>query len=359
MFKKNLTAIGLMVLFIMYIVAGVLFQNSKNISDKAKETSSNPSSETVVSNDDLTPVVLNEVVHSVFYAPMYVALNNGYFEENGLDVELITGNGADKSMTSLITGESQIILAGAESSMYIQANENNPDGKDVVNFMQLTKRAGNFLVAKDGTENFTWADVKGKTIIGGRVGGMPQITLEYVLKENGIDPVNDVTIITNLDFTATVGAFATGEYDYTVEFEPNATKLEKEGYGTVVASLGVDGGEIPYTSFITTREFAEGNEEVLVSFIKAMNQALEYIEQNDSKTIAKAVNPYFESISLEDMTSIVDRYKQQDTWNKALACDVESYNKLIGMLKDAGTLQNDVDLEKLIDNSYVDKAKGE
>ncbi len=359
MIKKNLTAIGLMVLFVLYIVAGVLMQNSKPSSDGIGKESE-VGSETIISKEtELTPIVLNEVVHSVFYAPMYVALNNGYFEENGLDVELITGNGADKSMTSLITGESQIILAGAESSMYIQANENNPDGKDVVNFMQLTKRAGNFLVAKDGTENFKWEDVKGKTIIGGRVGGMPQITLEYVLKENGIDPVKDVTIISNLDFTATVGAFATGEYDYTVEFEPNATKLEKEGYGTVVASLGVDGGEIPYTSFITTREFAEGNEEVMISFIKSMNQALEYIEENDSKTVAKAVNPYFESISLEDMTSIVDRYKQQDTWNKELACDVESYNKLIGMLKDAGTLQNDVDLEKLIDNSYVDKAKGE
>ncbi len=154
-------------------------------------------------------VVLNEVVHSVFYAPQYVALAEGYFEDEGLEIELITGNGADKSMTSLLTGTSDIILAGAESSMYVKAEDSS---KDIINIAQLTKRAGNFLIARDDTENFTWTDVKGKTIIGGRPGGMPQITLEYILKENGIDPVEDVSIITNLDFTATAGAFATGDY---------------------------------------------------------------------------------------------------------------------------------------------------
>ncbi len=353
--KKNISFWGLIIVFVMYIVGGVL----EDFSNNAKTPTTEQVVEVKPETTELTQVVLNEVVHSVFYAPQYVALANGYFEENGLNVKLITGNGADKSMTSLITGESQIILAGAESSMYIQANEANKDGKDVVNFMQLTKRAGNFLVARDATENFKWEDVKGKTIIGGRVGGMPQITLEYILKQHGIDPVKDVNIITNLDFTATVGAFATGEYDYTVEFEPNATKLEKEGYGTVVASLGVDGGEIPYTSYITTRTFANENEETLISFVNAMKQAQEFIETNDAKTIAKVVSPYFENISLEDMTSIIERYKQQDTWNTELSCNIESYQKLIEMLKDAGTLQHDVDLNKLIDNGYVGKMDGE
>ncbi len=349
--KKIITFVGLILTFVLAIV-GTKIEGGGSVTTPTIE-------EVTEQTTELKKVVLNEVVHSVFYAPQYVALTNGYFEDNGLDVELITGNGADKSMTSLITGESQIILAGAESSMYIQANEENKDGKDVVNFMQLTKRAGNFLVARDGTENFKWEDVKGKTIIGGRVGGMPQITLEYVLKQNGIDPVNDVNIITNLDFTATVGAFAMGEYDYTVEFEPNATKLEKEGYGTVVASLGVDGGEIPYTSYITTRDFAEANEDTLIRFIKSIKQAQDFINENDSKIIAQSVNPYFESISLEDMVKIIDRYKAQDTWNSELTCDIESYKKLIGMLNEAGTLQNDVDLEKLIDNSYVGKVLGE
>ncbi len=346
-----ITLLGGVFIWVMYLIGG--WADDYRATNQATTPTPETTTEQVAEPKELTQIVLNEVVHSVFYAPQYVALANGYFEENGLAVELITGNGADKSMTSLITGESQIILAGAESSMYIQANEDNKDGKDVVNVMQLTKRAGNFLVARDKTDNFKWEDVKGKTIIGGRVGGMPEITLEYILKQHGIDPAKDVNIITNLDFTATVGAFATGEYDYTVEFEPNATKLEKEDYGTVVASLGVDGGEIPYTSYITTRTFAEGNKEVVTSFIKSIKQAHEFIEQNDSKTVAEVVSPYFENISVDDMTSIIDRYKQQDTWNKELVCNVESYEKLIGMLKDAGTLQNDVDLGKLIDNSYV------
>ncbi len=195
--------------------------------------------------EQLETIVLNEVVRSAFYAPQYVALSQGYFEDNGLSVELITGNGADKCMTSLLAGESDIILAGAESSMYIKAEDST---KEVVNIAQLTKRAGNFLIAKEDTGSFTWANVKGKTIIGGRPGGMPEIMLEHILKANGIDPTTDVNIIRNLDFTATAGAFATGNYDYTVEFEPNATKIEGEGYGKVVASLGVDGGEVPYTS---------------------------------------------------------------------------------------------------------------
>ncbi len=358
MIKKNLSIIGLTILFIFYMIGGIMAENRIQ-NNNADNGTSTGGAEQVAESAEPTPIVLNEVVHSVFYAPQYIALANGYFEENGLDVELITGNGADKSMTSLITGESQIILAGAESSMYIQANQDNKDGKDVVNFMQLTKRAGNFLVARDKTDNFKWEDVKGKTIIGGRVGGMPEITLEYILKQQGIDPVKDVNIITNLDFTATVGAFATGDYDYTVEFEPNATKLEKEGYGTVVASLGVDGGEIPYTSYITTREFADGNQETIVSFIKSINQAHEFIAANDSKTIAKVVSPYFENISVEDMTSIIERYKQQDTWNTALGCNVDSYKKLIEMLYDAGTLQSEIDLDKLIDNSYIGIMDGE
>ncbi len=305
---------------------------------------------------ELETIVLNEVVRSAFYAPQYVALSEGYFEENGLSVELITGNGADKSMTSLLTGESDIILAGAESSMYIKAEDSS---KDVVNIAQLTKRAGNFLIARDETTNFSWEDVKGKTIIGGRPGGMPEIMLEHILKENGIDPVKDVTIVTNLDFTATAGAFATGDYDYTVEFEPNATKIEGEGYGKVVASLGVDGGEVPYTSYITTQAYAEENKENVENFLAAVKKGQEYINTHSSEEVADSIIVYFDNITKSQLVNIIDRYRYQDTWNTTLVCNEESYEKLQQILLDAGTLSKGVDLETLINNYYADKLGGE
>ncbi len=308
------------------------------------------------SNGQLDKIVLNEVVRSAFYAPQYVALSEGYFEDNGLSVELITGNGADKCMTSLLAGESDIILAGAESSMYIKAEDST---KDVINVAQLTKRAGNFLIAKDENESFSWADVKGKTIIGGRPGGMPEIMLEHILKENGIDPVNDVNIVTNLDFTATAGAFATGEYDYTVEFEPNATKIEGEGYGKVVASLGVDGGEVPYTSYITTKSYADANSEDIAKFLTAVKEGQEFIDTHTSEEVANSIIVYFDNITKSQLINIIERYQSQDTWNKTLYCNEESYSKLAKILMDAGTLSSEVDLKALIDNQYVDMIGGE
>ncbi len=303
-----------------------------------------------------TKVVLNEVVHSVFYTPQYVALEKGFFEENGLDVEIIVGNGADKSMTSLLTGEADIILAGPESSMYVQSNEN---GKEVVNIAQLTKRAGNFLIARDDVESFGWEDVKGKTIIGGRPGGMPQITLEYILKENGVDLKNDVNLITNIDFTATAGAFSSGDYDYTVEFEPNATKLENDGYGTVVASLGVDGGEIPYTSYITTKNFADNNDETIEKFLLAIKEANQFINENSTEDVALAISGQFETFTQDELESIINRYKNQDTWNENLIVDIEAYENLEKILRDAGTLTGDVDINRLIDNSHAENLVGE
>ncbi len=303
-----------------------------------------------------TKVVLNEVVHSVFYVPLYVAIENGYFSEEGLDVTLQVGNGADKSMTALLSGEANIILAGAESSMYVQSNEN---GKEIVNIGQLTKRAGNFLVAKEKADNFTWEDVKGKKIIGGRPGGMPEIMLEHILKEHGINPTTDVNITTNLDFTATTGAFATGEYDYTMEFEPNATKIETEGYGYVVASLGTDGGEIPYTSFITTKEYAKDNSETLEKFLNAIYKAQKFLVETDSSELAKIISPQFDSVPIDQLEIIIERYKSQDTWTLNPLCNVESYEKLEQILLKAGTLTSEIDTSALVDNSIARKVVGE
>ncbi len=306
-------------------------------------------------NVELQKVTLNEVVHSVFYAPQYVAYELGYFEEEGLDVEIVVGNGSDKSMTALISGEADIILAGPESSMYVASSEN---GKDVVNVGQLTKRAGNFLIAKDEYKDFNMEDVIGKTIIGGRPGGMPQMTLEYVLKSYGIEPFVDVNIITNLDFTATVGAFSTGEYDFTVEFEPSATKVENEGFGKVVASLGVEGGEIPYTSYITTKQFTEENSQTVEKFLTAIYKGQKYVSENTSENIAKIIEPQFEGITLEQLVKIVDRYKSQDTWNTTPICDEKSYEKLQEILVEAGTLINKINIKSIVNNSFARKIVG-
>lgn len=307
-------------------------------------------------SNNLENIVLNEVVHSAFYAPQYIALANGYFEDEGLNVELVTGNGADKSMTSLLTGDSHIILAGAESSMYLESDE---DSVDIINIAQLTKRAGNFLVAKENTENFKWEDVIGKNIIGGRPGGMPEIILENILNEKGITPFEDVNIVTNIDFTATTSAFATGDYDYTVEFEPNATKLEEGGLGVVVASLGVESGEIPYTSYITTKDFAENNEETILKFLRAIKKAQIYMVENSVEDVVECINPYFETIDVDQLAKVIERYKAQDTWNTDLFCNKESYEKLMKILIDAGTLDSEIDIDKIIDNSYLNKISGE
>ena len=205
-------------------------------------------------NDGLIGVELNEVAHSIFYAPMYVAIEEGYFKDEGLKVNLVNGLGADKTMTAVISGDADIGFMGSEASIYVY-QEGAEDY--VVNFAQLTQRAGNFLVSRDLNEDFTWDNVKGKTVIGGRVGGMPQMVFEYILKKQGIDPENDLDIVQNIDFGLTSQAFASGQGDYTIEFEPAATGLELEEEGKVVASLGVESGLVPYTAFSAKKSYIE------------------------------------------------------------------------------------------------------
>ena len=206
--------------------------------------------------NEMTKVTLNEVAHSIFYAPQYVALENGYFTQEGIDLDLVTGYGADKTMAAVISGEAQIGFMGAEASIYAyQEGATDP----VVNFAQLTQRAGNFLVAREEMPDFKWEDLKGKKVIGGRKGGMPEMVFEYILNQNHIDPATDLTIDQNIDFGSTAAAFAEdkSDYDFTVEFEPGATNLEKQGKGYVVASLGTDSGYVPYTAFSAKKSYKE------------------------------------------------------------------------------------------------------
>ncbi len=326
----------------------------------SKDTGSAASPETsgsAASQDttkDLTKVTLNEVAHSIFYAPMYVAIEEGYFEETGIDLELVCGFGADKVMTALISGDADIGFMGPETTVYAY---NQGANDTVVNFAQLTQRAGNFLVAREPVSDFTWDDLKGKDVLGGRKGGMPEMVFEYILKQNGIDPAGDVNIDQSIDFGSTAAAFSGGSGDFSVEFEPSATALEKEGAGYVIASLGVDSGYVPYTAFSAKQSFIEENPEIIQGFTDALQKGMDYVNQHTSEEIATAIQPQFEETDLDTITTIVNRYHEQDTWKTDLVFSEESFTLLLDILDTAGELSARPDYSALVDTSFAEQAK--
>lgn len=294
---------------------------------------------------DLTPVTLSEVAHSIFYAPQYAAIELGYFEEEGIDLTLVNGAGADKVMTALVSGDADIGFMGSEASIYVyqQGSEDY-----AVNFAQLTQRAGNFLVGRTAQENFTWQDLKGTKVLGGRAGGMPQMVFEYILKKNGIDPKTDLTIDQSIDFGLTAAAFTSNDADYTVEFEPFATGLEQEGNGVVVASLGVDSGYVPYTAYSVKKSYLEQNPELIQSFTNAIQRGLEYVNTHSPEEIAKVIQPQFAETDESTIAAIVERYKEQDTWKNDTIFEKESFELLQNILEEAGELTERVPYEALV-----------
>lgn len=302
---------------------------------------------------DLTPVTLNEVAHSIFYAPMYVAIENGYFENEGLDIHLVNGAGADNVMTALISGDADIGFMGPEATIYVY---NQGSQNYAVNFAQLTQRAGNFLVSRSPDNDFSWQDLKGKTVLGGRAGGMPQMIFEYVLKLHNIDPKTDLTIIQNIDFGLTAEAFATGTADYTVEFEPFATSLEKNGNGYVIASLGEDSGYVPYTCFSALESYIQENPDTIQSFTNAVQKGLDYVNSHTPAEIADVIQPQFEETDTETLITIIDRYAAQDTWKKNCIFTEEAFTLLQNILDQAGELTERVDYQSLIDPAFAKKA---
>ena len=302
----------------------------------------------------LTKVTLNEVAHSIFYAPQYVAIEEGYFKDEGLDLTLVTGFGADKTMTAVISGEADIGFMGAEASIYAyQEGATDP----VVNFAQLTQRAGNFLVAREEMPDFKWEDLKDKKVLGGRKGGMPEMVFEYILRKNGLDPQKDLTIDQSIDFGYTAAAF-TGDTsaDFTVEFEPSATALEKEGAGYVVASLGVDSGYVPYTSYSAKTSYMEKNPEIIQKFTNALQKGMEYVQSHTPEEIAEVIAPQFAETDLDTVTAIVKRYYDQDTWKSNLIFEKESFELLEDILEDSGELSERVSYENLITTKYAQEA---
>ena len=302
----------------------------------------------------LTKVTLNEVAHSIFYAPQYVAIEEGYFKEEGLDLTLVTGFGADKTMTAVISGEADIGFMGAEASVYAyQEGATDP----VVNFAQLTQRAGNFLVAREEMPDFKWEDLKDKKVLGGRKGGMPEMVFEYILRKNGLDPQKDLMIDQSIDFGSTAAAFSGDtSSDFTVEFEPSATALEKEGAGYVVASLGVDSGYVPYTSYSAKTSYMEKNPEIIQKFTNALQKGMEYVQTHTPEEIAKVIAPQFAETDLDTVTTIVKRYYDQDTWKSNLIFEKESFELLEDILEDAGELKERVPYENLVTTEYAAKA---
>lgn len=302
----------------------------------------------------LSKVTLNEVAHSIFYAPQYVAIEEGYFKDEGLDMTLITGFGADKTMTAVISGEADIGFMGAEASIYAyQEGATDP----VVNFAQLTQRAGNFLVAREEMPDFKWEDLKGRKVLGGRKGGMPEMVFEYILKQNSLDPQKDLSIDQSIDFGATAAAF-TGDNsaDFTVEFEPSATALEKQGAGYVVASLGVDSGYVPYTSYSAKTSYMEKNPDIMQKFTNALQKGMDYVQKHTPEEIARVIEPQFPETDLDTITAIVKRYYDQDTWKENLVFGQEGFELLQDILEDAGELKERTPYEELVNTEFAQNA---
>lgn len=350
--KKRITA--LLLLFTLSVTS-LLACTSADKPESATGKTSKTSKSINDKKTDLTPVTLNEVAHSIFYAPMYVAMEKNYFEKEGIDLSLVTGFGADKTMTAVLSGTADIGFMGSEASIYTY-NEGAHDY--VVNFAQLTQRAGNFLVARDDIKNFKWEDLKGRKVIGGRKGGMPEMVFEYILKQNHIDPSSDLTIDQNIDFGSTAAAFSEekADYDFTVEFEPGATNLEKQGKGYVVASLGTDSGYVPYTAFSAKKSYISQHPEIIQGFTNALQKGMNYVASHTPEEIAQTIAPQFKETTPDTITTIVSRYYEQDTWKKDLIFRQESFDLLQDILEDAGELKKRAPYKNLVTTTYAEKS---
>ena len=349
--KKRIFSLLLATAFSISLLAGCSGESDtsdKNAADNISKTGSEEPEE-----KELTEVTLNEVAHSIFYAPMYVAIEEGYFEEEGIALDLVCGFGADKTMTAVISGEAEIGFMGSEASIYTY-NEGAEDY--VVNFAQLTQRAGNFLVAREEMDDFKWEDLKGHLVLGGRKGGMPEMVFEFILKQNGIDPETDLEINQNIDFGSTAAAFSEGQGEFTVEFEPGATTLESEGKGYVVASLGEDSGYVPYTAFSARKSYIEENEELIQNFTDAIYKGQQWTQSHSAREIAELIQDFFPDTDIDMLESSIQRYKDIDAWNQTPVLTEEAFNNLQDVMEEAGELSKRADYSKIVNNKYAQQA---
>lgn len=296
---------------------------------------------------DLKKVRLCEVTHSVFYTPLYVAVENGYFEEEGLKIELTNGGGADKVMTALLSGGADVGLMGPESAIYVYL-EGKTDYPKV--FGQLTQKDGSFLVSRKAEPDFKWTDLRGKDILAGRPGGVPAMTFEYVINRNGLYDGTDCTLVTNVDFNLMTAAFLNGTADYCTMFEPSASELQAAGTVHIVASVGEGAGEVPYTSFIAKQSYMTKNSETIDSFLKAMKKAYDYMKTASNEEVATAIVKQFPSISINLLAKSIESYKKINAWTPDMCMTESSFNRLQDIIENAGELESRVEFSKLVDN---------
>ena len=302
-------------------------------------------------------ITVAEVTRSIFYAPMYVALNEGYFEDEGLDVDLITTPGSDKTMAALLSKEAQIGLMGPETTIYVYNNGQKDYG---INFAQLTQKDGSFLVSREYYEygKFDFDKLIGASIIGGRKGGMPEMILEYVLKQKGYEVSNsdenaEIFIRTDVNFDVMAGAFASGNDDFVTLFEPSATEMENLNEGYIVESIGEHCGNIPYTCFISLQSYMKDNETQLKKFTTAIKKGVEFVHTHTPLEIANLIVDSFPSTDVSTIEKVVARYKLIDAWTSDLLLTREGFEKLQDVLKEAGELTNKVDYETLVTTKYL------
>ena len=302
-----------------------------------------------------TKVRLNEVTHSVFYAPQYAAMELGYFADEGLDIELTNGGGADKVMTAVISGQSDIGLAGGESCIYVY-NQGKADYPRI--FAQLTKRDGSFLVGRtDGP--FSWEDLRGKTIIGGRLGGMPEMTLEYVLRQNGLEPGRDVNVDTSVQFNMMAGAFTGGSGDYVALFEPSATKVEQEGQGYVLCSLGEESGDVPYTCYFASQSYLRDHADTVQKFTNAIARGQKWVAEHTDAEVAAVIAPQFPDTDEAVLAEVVGRLRSIGAWNTDPVMESSAWERVESIMIGAGQLAeaDRVPFETLVTNAFAEKAK--
>ncbi|RLL46464.1 ABC transporter substrate-binding protein [Oceanobacillus piezotolerans] len=295
-------------------------------------------------------ITLAEVTRSVFYTPLYVAIEHGFFEEEGIEIDLQTTWGGDTTMTTLLSGGADIALVGAETSIYVYAQ----DSRDyAINFAQLTQTDGTFLVAKEPKPDFKWEDLRNSNFLGQRVGGMPQMVGEFVLKKHGIDPHQDVSLDQSVDFANIPSAFASGDYEYVQLFEPTASVFETEGTGHIVASFGEESGKVPYTGFMAKQSYLDDETITVEKFTKALYKAQQWVKENDAETIAEVVHPFFEDTDVSLIASSIERYKNQDSFATDPILDEEEWQNLKDIMNEAGELPMDVPYADLVNTDFA------
>ena len=319
--------LGVIVILVIFMAGSMLiFKNSKE-------------------ENGMRKITVAEVAHTIFYAPGYAAISEGYFEEEKLEIELILTPGADKVAAAVLSGDADIGFSGSEATIYVY----NGGEKDYLKtFAQTTQKDGSFLVSRKKIENFTLKDLIGRDVIGGRAGGMPEMTFEWALRQNGIDPKKDVNIDTSIAFAAMGGAFIGGEGDFVTLFEPTALEVEQQGYGYVVASIGELGGVVPYTSYSAKISYIEENPEIIEKFTRALQKGLDFVHKSTDKEVAESILEFFPDTSLNDLERVIERYREIDAWPKTTVFTEESFNHLQDIMIASGELQEKVDYKDLI-----------